>query len=267
MSTSAKTSTVVVEVAGQVATIRINRADKRNAVDQSTRLALLRAFDSILGRCTAVVLTGTGSAFCAGVDLKESHAMREAGMTPDPAASWEKVNLAIREHPAIFIAAVNGIALGGGSTLINVCDLAVAAEDAQIGMPEIGFAMYPKLAGPAGQKALSRKRAAWMILTGQRISGRTAESWGMVNICCPAAEVLAQAHALAEQVARFDPFALAESKRALDYIPDVVSDWKQMFDYGEKVNAVIRGGTSAQRAGMSRFFEGERNPGQGQGQA
>jgi len=256
-------STVVVERDGEVAIIRINRAEKRNAVDQRTRQALISAFTNIRNHCKVVVLTGSGSAFCAGIDLKESHTFREQGITPDASSSWEEVNLAIRNHPAVFIAAVNGFALGGGSTLINVCDLAIAAEDAQIGMPEIGFATYPKLAGPAGQKSLSRKRAAWMVLTGRRITGRMAEAWGMVNFACPIAEVLEQAVELAKHIAEFDACALTECKRALDYVPDVVSDWKQVFEYGDKVNAVIRGATVAQREGMQRFSAGQRNPGQG----
>ena len=89
--------------------------------------------------------------------------------------------LAIREHPAIFVAAVNGFALGGGATLISMCDLAIAAEEAEIGMPEIGFGAYPQFSGPAAQIQLTPKRAAWLVLTAERIDGRTAEAWGMVN--------------------------------------------------------------------------------------
>ncbi len=209
------------------------------------------------------VLTGTGTSFCAGVDLKESHADREAGLPEDPKSDWNEVNLAIRRHPAIFIAAVNGVALGGGSTLINVCDLAIAANEAQIGMPEMGFATYPGLAGPAAQIALPRKRAAWMILTTRRLDGPTAEAWGMVNQSVPLAELLDAADALARHVAQFDETALTESKRAIDYIPNLISDWRQAFDYGNKVNALIRSRSTAQRSGLAKFARGERNAGQG----
>ncbi len=255
---------IVIEERETHAIFRINRADKRNAMSRDTRRALRDAMESVRGRFKAIVLTGTESSFCAGIDLKESAADREKGIGEDPYSDWNEVNLAIRRHPAIFIAAVNGLALGGGSTLINVCDLAVAAYEAQIGMPEMGFATYPGLAGPAAQIALTRKRAAWMILTTKRIDGRTAEAWGLVNLSVPLADLMEEANTLAAHVAQFDAVALTESKRALDYIPNSISDWRQAFEYGAKVNTLIRSKTNARNANMAKFVRGERNPGQGQ---
>jgi enoyl-CoA hydratase/carnithine racemase len=84
----------------------------------------------------------------------------------------------IREHPAIFVAAVNGFALGGGATLISMCDLAIAADQAEIGMPEIGFGAYPQYSGPAAQIQLTAKRAAWLVLTAECIDGRTGGGVG-----------------------------------------------------------------------------------------
>ena len=105
--------------------------------------------------------------------------------------------VAIREHPAVFIAAVNGLALGGGATLVSVCDLAVAADEAEIGMPEIGFGAYPQFSGPGAQIQLTAKRAAWLVLTAQRIDGRTAENWGMVNRSVPLTGLMDEAGRLA----------------------------------------------------------------------
>ena len=107
--------------------------------------------------------------------------------------------LAIREHPAIFVAAVNGFALGGGATLISMCDLAIAAEEAEIGMPEIGFGAYPQFSGPAAQIQLTPKRAAWLVLTAERIDGRTAEAWGMVNRSVALDRLMAEAELLADK--------------------------------------------------------------------
>ena len=263
MSEETRTDLVVLEDKGDYFLMRINRPEKRNAMSRAMRLAMLAAMEEVRGRCKVVVLTGTDQSFCSGIDLKESHADREAGRGEDPKSDWNEVNLAIRRHPAIFIAAVNGIALGGGSTLINVCDLAIAAEEAQIGMPEMGFATYPGLAGPAAQLALPRKRAAWMILTAKRIGGAQAKEWGLVNEVVPLADLLDAADALARHVAQFDGVALTESKRAIDYIPNVVSDWRQAFDYGNKVNALIRSQSQAQKQGLAKFSAGQRNPGQG----
>ena len=171
--------------------------------------------------------------------------------------------IAIREHPAVFLAAVNGPALGGGSTLISVCDLAVAAHEAEIGMPEIGFGAYPQFSGPAAQIQLTAKRAAWLVLTAQRIDGRTAESWGMVNRSVPLTALMDEADRLATTVSAFDAVALSESKRALDAIPASISGWRPSFEYGLSTNARIRVSSAAQSEGLSRFSAGEKNPGQG----
>lgn len=263
VSEEARSDLVVIEDKGDYALMRINRPEKRNAMSRAMRLAMLAAMDQVRGKYKVVVLTGTDKSFCSGIDLKESHADREEGRGEDPKSDWNEVNIAIRRHPSIFIAAVNGIALGGGSTLINVCDLAIAANEAEIGMPEMGFATYPGLAGPAMQIALPRKRAAYMILTARRVGGQQAKEWGMVNEAVPLDDLLDAADALARHVAQFDGAALTESKRAIDYIPNVVSDWRQAFDYGQKVNALIRSRTKGASEGLARFSAGQRNPGQG----
>jgi len=253
---------VIVEEREAYALIRINRHDKRNAMNEAARKALMEALDQIRGRFKVAVLTGTEGSFCSGIDLKESHAAREKGLAMDPKYSWSEVNLAIRAHPAIFIAAVNGIALGGGATLINVCDLAIAAEEAQIGMPEMGFATYPGLAGPTTQFSLPRKRAAWMMLTTKRIDGATAERWGLVNQVVPRAELLDVADEVARTVAQFDATALTESKHALDKLP-VVIDWRASFDFGQEVIGNIRKKTNAASEGLEKFSQGGRLAGQG----
>ncbi|GGG51968.1 crotonase [Caldovatus sediminis] len=245
------------------AELRMDREARRNAMDRASRRALLDAFAALRGEARAIVLTGTGGSFCAGMDLKEreqdlAQGIRTAG------EEWIAVNIAIREHPAIFIAAVNGLALGGGATLINVCDLAIASTAASIGCPEMGFATYPGMAGPAIQLAgLTRKRAAWLVLTTNRIDGATAERWGMVNECVEPDRLLPRARELAAQIARFDAVALAESKKALDRIPAFITDWQEAMDHGQMVNLAIRSRTAAQAEGSARFAAGLRNPGQG----
>uniref|UniRef100_A0A973WPK3 Uncharacterized protein n=2 Tax=Bradyrhizobium quebecense TaxID=2748629 RepID=A0A973WPK3_9BRAD len=148
-------------------------------------------------------------------------------------------------------------------TLISVCDLAVAADEAEIGMPEIGFGAYPQFSGPGAQIQLTAKRAAWLVLTAQRIDGRTAESWGMVNRSVPLAGLMDEAERLAKAVSAFDPVVLSESKRALDVIPATISGWRQAFEHGLSTNARIRSSSAAQAEGFTRFSAGERNPGQG----
>jgi len=245
------------------AEIQVDREAKRNAMDRASRMALLDAFEALRGRARAIILTGTGGSFCAGMDLKERSAEVAEGRE-DAGEQWIAVNMAIRKHPAIFIAAVNGLALGGGSTLINVCDLAVASTRASIGCPEMGFSTYPGMAGPAAQlSGITRKQAAWLVLTTNRIDGATAARWGMVNECVEPENLLPRAREIATQLAQFDGVALAQSKFALDRIPAFITDWQQAMDHGQMVNSTIRGKSRAQAEGLARFASGQKNPGQG----
>lgn len=245
------------------AELQIDREPKRNSMDRASRQGLLRAFEALRGEARAIVLTGTGGSFCAGMDLKEREQDRQQGIE-GAGEEWIAVNMAIRAHPSIFIAAVNGLALGGGATLINVCDLAIASTKASIGCPEMGFSTYPGMAGPAIQlSGVTRKQAAWLVLTTNRIDGATAERWGMVNQCVEPDALLPTARALAEKVAAFDAVALAESKKALDRIPGIITDWQEAMDHGQMVNLTIRSKTTAQAEGSARFAAGIKNPGQG----
>ena len=254
---------VQLEDHGPYAVIRINRPEKRNAMNTAARQALMARVEQIHSTHKVAVITGTGAAFCSGIDLKEAAAAETPRARELGAREWIEALLAIRRSPVIFIAAVNGFALGGGTSLINVADLAIAADEAEIGMPEMGFSTYPGMAGPATQLMLPPKRAAWMVLTTRRLDGPTAERWGLVNLSVPRARLEAEADTLARHVAQFDPVALAESKRALEAIPNRIADWPGAFEYGMSVNATIRAKTSAQGEGLSRFAKGEANPGQG----
>lgn len=245
------------------AEIRIDREAKRNSMNRESRQGLLKAFEDLRGVAKAIVITGTGGSFCAGMDLKEREEDRKAGIE-GAGEEWIAVNMAIRKHSSIFIAAVNGVALGGGSTLINICDLAVASTRASIGCPEMGFSTYPGMAGPAAQlSGITRKQAAWMVLTTNRIDGATAERWGMVNECVEPERLLSRAGEIAAQVAQFDAVALEESKKALDRIPSFITDWQEAMDHGQMVNLTIRSKTNAQAEGNARFAAGIKNPGQG----
>lgn len=235
-----QSATVVVEHHVGWACVRIARPAKRNALDRATRLALIAAFAELGPGTRAVVLTGTDEIFCAGLDVKERAAEIAAG-EPDTAGTEAiALNMAMRAHPAVFIAGVNGLALGGGMTLVNVCDLAVAAEDAQLGTPEIGFATYASMAGPTARLLLNRKRAGWLLLTGERIDAVTARDWGLVNEVVAADRLDARCAELAARIAGFDATALAAIKASLDAVPGTAMDWQQALIYGQGVNTAIR---------------------------
>jgi enoyl-CoA hydratase/carnithine racemase len=210
-----------------------------------------------LGRYAAAVITGAGKAFCSGIDLKERRERLQSGDAPMEYSrqghSWIETIEAVRKHPTVFIAAVNGYALGGGISLINACDLAIAAEDAEIGMPEITFASYPTVAGPTTQLRVLRKHAAWLILTGKRIDGRTAARWGLVNDVVPAAKLLDEAKQLAAHIAQFNKVTLDWSKKALDDIPAQVSDWTAALEYGRVLTSVIQNQIGKENVTPSKF--------------
>jgi enoyl-CoA hydratase/carnithine racemase len=235
---------VTLEDHGGYAVVTLNRPDKRNAMSTAAQIALQDILRDMVGRFPVAILTGAGPAFCAGIDLKERRE-RLANGEVEPEYSrqghrWIETIEMIRKHPTVFIAAVNGHALGGGVSLINVCNLAIAAEDAQIGTPEITFASYPTAAGPTTQLSILRKHASWMILTGKLIDGRTAARWGLVNAAVPRERLMDEAIAVAEQIAKFNPVTLDWTKKALDDIPSQVSDWTAALEYGRGVTSVIQ---------------------------
>lgn len=231
--------TVIVTRHDNWAIIRINRQAKRNALDRTTRTQLRLALTE-LEDARAVILTGSADSFCAGLDLKECAKDKAEDKTDTAGQEWIALNLAIREHPAIFIAAVNGLALGGGVTLINICDLALASSSAMIACPELGFATYASVAGPTSQLLISRKRAAWLLLTTNQISAQTAERWGLINEVTEPEALLTRAGALATQIASFNPVALSETKRALEEIPAKITQWRDAMEFGQTVNMRIR---------------------------
>lgn len=255
--------TIAVEPHAGWLEVRIDREAKRNALNRVARVRLREVLDDARGHVRAIVLTGTGASFCAGLDLKEREAEKASGLPDTAGEEAIALNVAMREHPAIFIAAVNGMAFGGGMTLVNSCDLAVAASDAQLACPEIGFATYASMAGPTSQLLLTRKRAAWLLLTNDRIDAETARQWGLVNEVVAPDMLMPRARELAERIAGFDAVALAETKKALNRIPGEISGWREAMEFGQTVNTTIRTQTDAASEGLARFARGERNPGQG----
>ena len=211
-----------------------------------------------------IILAGAGGTFCAGMDLTQLTSGRVED-EDELNEAWREVQERIRRHPAIVIASAEGYALGGGSTLINVCDLAVVANDVQIGLPEIGFGFYPGVAGPAAQLRLPAKRAAWMVLTANRIDGATAVGWGMANLAVPRADLAARTLELARHVAQFDPTALEWSKKALWQIPMHISEWRAALEFGAYVNAEIHARSRSHTGALQDFIDGRPNPGQGAG--
>jgi enoyl-CoA hydratase/carnithine racemase len=121
------------------------------------------------------------------------------------------------------------------------------AEDAEIGIPQIRWGIYPGIAGASTQARILRKHAAWPILTGRSISAAAAVDIGMVNLAVPGGKLLDEAKALAAHVAQFDPIALDWCKKALDRIPSQIADWSVAVEYGRGVTNIIQDQTGKGR--------------------
>lgn len=210
--------TLQITEADELATLVVNRPEKLNALNR-TVLEELRAAVAWLSRPSgprAVILTGAGErAFVAGADIAEMSSMGSVA-----AASFAElghaVMAAIEAAPCPFLAAVNGVALGGGTELVLACDFAYASDRARFGQPEVGLGLMP---GFGGTQRLARRvgpgRARELIYTGDPVGADQALSMGLVNAVVPGAELLERVTAVARKIASRAPLAVAASKRAL----------------------------------------------------
>jgi enoyl-CoA hydratase/carnithine racemase len=201
---------VVVEHLGAVALVRLNRPSNANAITREM-LALLEevceqiAGDSGIG---AVVVTGTGRHFCAGVDLGEALA--------GPAVA-NGGRFGVGDLPQPVIAAINGTAMGGGLEIALACDYRILAADARVGFPEVKFGELPMLGGTARLPRLIGPSASKkLILTGEPVDAPGALGIGLVDEVCDQEKVLATALLLAESMASNAQFAVRTGKRLID---------------------------------------------------
>ncbi len=209
------------------------RVERRDAVEvwtidgeerrNSLSMALIAELNGHLARAAGdralrcVVLTGAGDkAFCAGADLKERARMSEEEVHRFH-RDLRRAFRGIEEAPQPFVAALNGAALGGGLELALACDLRVASDAAQLGLPEVALGIIP---GGGGTQRLARlvgvARAKDLVLTARRIGGAEALAMGLVSQIAPPQRLLDEAVALAARIARNAPVSLRQAKRAID---------------------------------------------------
>ncbi len=205
----ASVESVLVEP-GEVAVVTLNRPDALNALDTPLLRELEAVFAGLDAR--AVVVTGAGRAFCAGADLKERDEM-DRDTWREHHTVLRRAFQALRESAAPTVAAVEGYAVAGGFELALSCDLVVAARDAVFGLPEVTRGIMP---GAGGTQLLPRMLAKDLILTGRSFAAEEAERWGIVSRLVEPGTALAEARALAEQIAANAPIAVRAAKRAID---------------------------------------------------
>jgi enoyl-CoA hydratase/carnithine racemase len=200
---------ILTAVADDIATITLNRPDKRNAMNAAMLSGLRRALDELDGRrdVRVIVVRGAGPAFCAGMDLREMEAQRGAIGDPDESVVAILQRVEASRHPTIAL--VHGDAVAGGCELALHCDLRIMAEGARIGMP---------LSRPLGQKLVEIIGAAEtrrLLFTGRLIEAARAKEIGMAHEVVPAADVEKTTYELARTIADNAPLSLAGMKATI----------------------------------------------------
>ena len=242
-----------------IGTITVDRPDRLNALNPQTMQEIGHCIDAIRGdrsiRC--VIFTGAGDkAFIAGADI---HAMVTMSGFEEKEFAYHgnQVLRGFEQLPIPIIAAVNGYALGGGTELALSCDLILAADSACFGLPEIKLGIIP---GFGGTQRLPRRigllSAREMIYTGDMISAATAYEYGLVNHVYPAAELMAEAHALAAKITHQAPLGIVQAKAAINAGIEVDLDSGLRFET-EAVGLAFS--TTDKKEGMTAFLE-KRDP-------
>jgi enoyl-CoA hydratase len=202
---------VLVDAAPPIATLRLNRPEKLNAISArvigalGARLAALAADDAI----AAAVLTGGERAFAAGADVEDMP-------PPAEAAAFVETWRCVLDFPKPIVAAVSGHCLGGGFEMALMCDIIVAAETARFGLPETGLGLLPGAGGTQLlPRTVGRSMAAEVILAGRILSAEEALVHGVASRVVPAAELEEAARAVATAIASKGPIATRHAKAAL----------------------------------------------------
>lgn len=212
------TGLVITEIDRSALWLTLNRPQAMNALSPD----LLRELDAALDQVEAnrniraVVITGSGRAFCAGGDLREFQTMQSAGSGRfmENLAYAQKLLTRIENLPVPVIAAVNGIAVAGGLELILCCDIVIAAESAKIGD---GHARYGVIPGGGGSVRLPRKipanRAKYLLLTGDLLPAKVLCEWGLVNAVVKDEDLVGEVQRVAQKITGHSPLGLGWIKQ------------------------------------------------------
>jgi enoyl-CoA hydratase/carnithine racemase len=237
-----------------IATITINRPEQRNALSSDTVEELREAFRQARddSDTRAIVLTGAGTVFCAGADLKEfraeateSHQHFERGHMVDLFAEMTQLG-----KPTI--ARINGHAMGGGFGLAVACDLGIAADDAQFGMPEVNVGLFPMIIMAIVSRNLPRKAGMELMLTGKRINAQEAERIGAINRSVPREQLDVEVGRLATELAKKSPVGLRLGLEAFYRAQDM--SFSAALAYLQD-QLVILSATDDLREGVTAFLE------------
>ncbi|MGA2383475.1 MAG: enoyl-CoA hydratase/isomerase family protein [Gemmatimonadales bacterium] len=233
---------VLVSRAAGVATLTLNRPDKRNALDRRMIAELKAALVEcdLAADVRVVVLRGAGKDFCAGLDLEEL--LASADLAPDEnerrAMELGEIFVALRKLPKVAVAVVEGRALAGGCGLVSACDMVVARAGAQFGYPEINRGFVPAMVLTMLRRAVGEKVAFDLAATGRLVVAEEAEQLGLISRVVAAEDFEDEVRKLLAQLAGFSASALALTKHQLYALDDL--GFETGIRLGARVNAVAR---------------------------
>jgi len=212
-------STLLLECKTQIATITLNRPDKRNAVTATMIADIQSALDAIEKNHSTrvVILTGAGKAFCAGMDLDMLAAIAKQSPTENQEDSRRIAKLLRRiwAFPRPMIAAVNGAAYAGGCGIATLCDFTLAVPEAKFGYTEVKIGFLPAIVSVFLTRQIGEKRSRDLLLTGRIIDARVAMEFGLITEVVPAEQLMIRAHELADELIAASPNSLARAKHLL----------------------------------------------------
>lgn len=254
--------TVKVEIDGdRIAWLYFDRPDKRNAMNPTLNREMLVALEGLESddRCGVVVLTGSGDAFSAGMDLKEY--FRETDGKPRQVQNQvraEGTNWQYRKllsYPKPTIAMVNGWCFGGAFVPLVSCDLAIAAEDAVFGLSEVNWGVTPgNLVTRALAEVIPTRDAMFYIMTGATFDGRKASDMRLVNEAVPASELRSRTVELAHQLLGLSQWVVRGAKMGFRHSRLMSWEVAEDFLYAKHDQAILFD-TDAREQGMTQFLD------------
>lgn len=238
-----------------VATITLNRPDKRNAISFELIDDLLRALEEVAtSDALILILTGAGKAFCSGMDLENLKAL--LGRTPEQnlqdSQTMVRLFRALYEFPKVTIAAVNGAAIAGGTGLALLCDFTLAVPEAKFGYTEVRIGFVPAIVSTFLLRQVGEKQARDLLLTGRLFSADEAERMGLVKEIVAPENLMTRARELAASLMENSPASLRATKQLLT--DHARAELDAQIDAAVWENAAIRN-TADFREGITSFLE------------
>lgn len=244
---------LVVGNEGPAAIVTLNRPQRRNALSLDLMLELIDCLDAI-GRdraIRAVILAAAGKVFCSGHDLSEMTG-RDINEYRRLFEVCSDLMMKIQAIPQPVIAQVQGMATAAGCQLVATCDLAVASEQAAFATPGVRIGLFCTTPMVALSRAVGRKRALQMLLTGEMVDAATAADWGLINQVAPAAELEAETRKLAARIADASSLTVSLGKQA--FYTQIDLDQPKAYAYAKEVMSMNSLAADAQE-GISAFLE------------